>query len=229
MSAASLLDGIFEDDSLILADQFSSSIFLGRLSWLLEQGDYTRFRQELPAASQEQIMTTIGFAGRVGNVPALAALVPRLEAASRVNLAKFMSSFAPDTVAFLLGFPHKCILPTVSDISEHMRVATLSPAVLQIILRRMRPLLYLVEAPGQMAGLAGWGMATMFVQQNEIYASYAAVIAGERRLAREHLWRVLFWACVLRLRISQFQARYWGPGGPGYLAAKASFDAAMRK
>jgi hypothetical protein len=218
---------LFEhDDDLILADQFSSLIFIGRLAWLLEQGDYARFRQELPAASQEQIMAAIGFAGKVGNVPALALLVGRLAPTSKVNLAKLIHTLAPDAVEFLLGVPHLCILPTVHDITGHMKSGTLSPIVLAVLLRSARGLLYLVEAPQPMAGLAGWGMATMFIRRNEIYAQYAAVIAGERQRVRQHLWRVLFWGAVLRIRIVQFQARYWGPGGAGYLAAKASFEAA---
>lgn len=221
-----LSDLFYPEDELVLANQFSDLIFVGRLSWLLEAGHYSRFLHELQTASQEQMMVAIGFAAKTANIAALGQLVRRLAPDRKIQLNRLLPSIATESVAFLLNFPAACHMPTVSDLTEFMRAGTLPPATLLAVLQRMRPLLYLVEAPQPMAGLSGWGMATMFVRRNEMYAQYAAVIAGEKARVRALYWRILFWGVVMRIRIAQFQARYWGPGGAGYLAAKASFEAA---
>ena len=224
--ALDLSDLFYPEDELVLANQFSDLIFVGRLSWLLEAGHYTRFLHELQTASQEQMMVAIGFAAKTGNIAALGQLVRRLEPSRKIHLNRLLPTIATESVSFLLNFPAACHMPTVNDLTEFMRAGTLSPATLLTVLQYMRPLLYLVDAPKPMAGLPGWGMATMFVRRNEIYAQYAAVIASEKARVRAIYWRILFWGTVMRIRIAQFQARYWGPGGAGYLAAKASFEAA---
>ena len=213
-------------DDLPMVNQFTDIIFTGRLVWLLEQRNFAQFNRELPTASQPQIMAAASQASVTGNIPVLAALVARMEPTSRIPLNKVIHRYSAEAVNFLYGCPAHIVPPTAEEIAEHLRAATLDPITLAVVLRHCRPLLYLVEAPKPVAGLPGWGMATMFIQRNEMYARYAAVIANERQRIREQLWRAAFWAAVLRIRMVQFQARYWAPGGAGYEAARASFEAA---
>lgn len=222
-AAVPKLDLFPEDDDLPMVNQFTDIIFTGRLVWLLEHRNFAQFARELPRASQPQIMAAASQAGVTGNIPVLAALVARMEPASRIPLNKVIHRYSAEAVNFLYGCPAQIVPPTAAEIAEHLREATLDPITLAIVLRHNRHLIYLVEAPKPVTGLPGWGMATMFIQRNEMYGRYAAVIAGARQRVREELWRAAFWAAVLRIRMIQFQARYWAPGGAGYEAVRAAY------
>ncbi len=90
-------------------------------------------------------------------------------------------------------------------------------------------MMYTLVAPAPIGPIDGWGFSPIVCQRNAIKAKYALILQEEKEMQRAHYWRVLFWSgVIMRLRIQQFQARYWGPGGPGYGLAKASFEALIK-
>jgi hypothetical protein len=108
---------------------------------------------------------------------------------------------------------------------------TVQPENLRQLLRHSiyRHILFQLRAPAPIKPIAGFGFSSVLQRKNDRYALYESIIQEEKLRVIKCMWRVLFWSVVLRTRIKEFQARYWGPEGKGYLKSKASFESLQSK
>lgn len=114
------------------------------------------------------------------------------------------------------------------SIQTHLNTCSILPDSLSDILKTSNrsAMLYTLVVPTPVSPVCGWGFSAIVTQRNAIKLRYAKVIQEEKERRRVYYWRALFWyGVILRLRIQQFQARYWGPGGAGYARTRASFEA----
>jgi hypothetical protein len=117
---------------------------------------------------------------------------------------------------------------TPLSIQTYLTTCTLNPESLSDILKtpNRHALLYTLVLPTPISPVCGWGFSAIVTQRNAIKLRYAQIIQEEKEMRRAYYWRTLFWyGVILRLRIQQFQARYWGPGGAGYARTRESFEA----
>jgi hypothetical protein len=228
--AAPILTGLF-DEELVLVEQLAEIEGKYYLVHLLRENRINDYLTATATATPAALIAVVEWTAARG-LPQL--MLPALSQIKTTGLAILyhLQNSHDNAIQNLLDSPVYSIMPTKHDMYNVMEYGTLTPNKLRTLLRhpKGRHLLYQVEAPGQIQQLAGWGFSSILQRHNQTYRAYEQIIQEEKAIVRANHWRVLFWiGIVLRIRLIEFQARYWAVGGPGYLAAKASFDALISK
>lgn len=201
------------------------------LVYMLRNGQIQQFLDALKRNSQAAVLNAVEFCAKHGWIPELEASLDELSIRSGLSLIQHLQVSSPAAIPSLLGHPAYISQINVADIQQSINNCSINPECLRAMVKvpRTRHLMYALKAPQQIAPMDGFGFSFIVSQRNAIKAAYAKVLDQEKEMQRAYYWRCLFWSgVVMRVRMQQFQERYYGPGGPGYLLAKASFDALLK-
>lgn len=199
------------------------------LVYLLRQGKIQEFLASLKNNNQYAILNAVEFCAKHGWIPELNAALNELSIRSGLSLIQHLQVSHPSAIPSLVDHPAYNI--NTEDIQLSLEDCSINPECLRALIRcpRGRCIMYDLKAPSTVGPIDGWGFSHIVLQRNAIKIKYAEVLREEKEMVRAHYWRVMFWSgVVMRLRMQQFQSRYWGPGGPGYILAKASFEAMLK-
>lgn len=201
------------------------------LVYLLKQGKIQAYVTALKRSNQHAVVNAVEFCAKHGWIPELELALNELSIRAGLSLIQHLQVSHPTAIASLLDHPTYSSQLNLADIQSGIDSCSINPECLRALLKtsRGRSIMYSLVAPVPIGPVDGWGFSPIVCQRNAMKAKYAAILQEEKEMQRAHHWRVLFWSgIVMRLRIQQFQTRYWGPGGPGYDLAKASFEALMK-
>ena len=203
------------------------------LVYMLRNGQIQQYLNSLKKedSNQHAIVAAVEFCAKQGWIPELNAALDHLAIRSGLSLIQHLQVSNPTSIPSLLGHPAYNSQLILDDIQSGLEDCSINPECLRALIRCPigRPMLYQLVAPEQVAPLVGWGFSHIVGQRNSIKIKYGQVLKEEKEMLRAHYWRVIFWSgVVMKMRMQQFQQRYWGPGGHGYLLAKASFEAMLK-
>lgn len=227
------LDGnvFLPEEENVMAQQMAEIESRNCLIYMLKNGQIQQFIESIKTKDQFAIVNAVDFCAKHGWIPELEIALDNLSIKSGLSLIQHLQDSHPTAIPSLLGHPAYVSQINQDNIQASLESCTINPECLRALVRvpRTRHLMYALKAPEQVVPISGWGFGLVVTHRNAIKAAYAQVLNQEREMQRAYYWRVLFWSgVVMRARLQQFQQRYWGPGGPGYLLAKASFDALLK-
>jgi hypothetical protein len=193
------------------------------LTFLLNRNRFEEFRDLLGQVTEDALIDALEWTAKRGMIEEMKLVIDRLPMLNKWTIIPHLFGSDPKSIPILLN---KLESLTAVDIIYLMTDFTVQPACLRELLRHptYRSVLFEVKAPALIKPIAGFGFGDILVMKNERYALYESIIKEEKHRVIECMWRLLFWSVVLRTRIKEFQARYWGPEGKGYLKSKASFE-----
>ena len=197
------------------------------LTILLNSNRFDEFRNSLDKATQEALINAVEWTAKNGRLDDMKLALNHISSLNKYSIVTHLTSSVPDAIPILLNSDAYIEILTVEDILFIMTDFNINLECLRQMLRhfKYRSILFQLRAPSQIKPIAGFGFGEILVRKNKQFDLYESIIKEERHRVRESYWRALFWSVVLRTRIQEFQARYWGPDGKGYLKSKESFEA----
>jgi hypothetical protein len=198
------------------------------LTILLNANRFEEFRNSIGEVTQEALMSALEWTAKRGMLEDMKLVLNHLPMLNKWTIVPHLSDSHPTSIPILLD---KLEPLTAVDLTYLMTDFTVQPENLRQLLRHSiyRPILFQLKAPAPIKPIAGFGFSSVLQRKNDRYALYESIIQEEKLRVIKCMWRVLFWSVVLRTRIMEFQARYWGPEGKGYLKSKASFESLQSK
>ena len=219
------------EEENVMVEQFAQIEARNSLVYMLKNGQIQQFVSSIKSKDQYAVLNAVEFCAKHGWIPELEIALDELAIRDGLSIIQHLQSSHPTAIPSLLGHPAYISQINTKDIQESLDKCSINPECLRALVKvpRTRHLMYALKAPAQVAPMGSFGFSFIVSQRNVTRAAYAQVLNQERELQRAYYWRALFWSgVVMRVRMQQFQQRYWGPGGPGYVLAKASFDALMK-
>lgn len=224
-----------EEDNA-MTQQFAEIEARNCLVYMLQNGQIQQFINSIKGAkfnriNQYAVLNAVEFCAKHGWIPELEIALDELAIRSGLSIIQHLQVSHPTAIASLVRHPAYIIQINTEHIQASLDNCTINPECLRALVKipRVRHLMYALKAPAQVAHMDSFGFSFIMSQRNATKAAYAKVLNQEKEMQRAYYWRALFWSgVVMRVRMQQFQERYWGPAGPGYLLAKASFNALMK-
>jgi hypothetical protein len=220
-----------QQEQNVMAEQLSQIECNYSLVFMLNNGQIPQFLEALKKSNQTAVLNAVEFCAKHGWIPELEAALDQLSIRSGLSLIQHLQVSSPTAIPSLLGHPAYISQINADDIQKSINNCSINPECLRAMVKvpRTRHLMYALNAPQQVPPMDGFGFSFIVSHRNAIKAAYAKVLDQEKQLQRAYYWRCLFWSgVVMRVRMQQFQERYYGPGGSGYQMAKASFDALLK-
>jgi hypothetical protein len=199
------------------------------LTVLLNANRFEEFRNSLGEVTQEALLNAVEWTAKRGMLEDMKLALDRISALNKFCIVNYLTTAVPNAITILLNSDAYTETLSTLELMHVMTDLPVNPECLRQLLRhpKYRHVLFELNAPAQIKPIAGFGFSSVLQRKNDRYALYESIIQEEKLRARECMWRALFWSVILRSRIHEFQARYWGPGGKGYLKSKASFESVL--